>query len=138
VLTRTLSMWTGDGIVSLDFNAKSVSVLSASPAVRSGAFSATKVPPADRMAMKDRFFADTLPFETLVVADANAIAAEHDDFLDAIRTGRQPLVTAAAGASALEIAARVLEAAECVSFAGGRPTVAATATIPLAPRRKTG
>jgi predicted dehydrogenase len=88
--------------------------------------------------MKDRFFADTLPFETLVVADANAIAAEHDDFLDAIRTGRQPLVTAAAGASALEIAARVLEAAECVSFAGGRPTVAATATIPLAPRRKTG
>lgn len=138
VLTRTLSMWTADGIVSLDFNAKSVSVLGASPAVRSGTFSAAKVPPADRAAMKEKFFADVLPFETLVVADANAIAAEHDDFLGAIRSGRQPLVTAAAGAAALEIAARVLEAAECVSLAGGRPTVAATATIPLAPRRKTG
>lgn len=138
VLTRTLSMWTADGIVSLDFNAKSVSVLTASPAVRAGGFSAAKVPPADRGVMKERFFADVLPLETLVVPDANAIAAEHDDFLTAIRTGRQPLVHASAGAAAVEIAARVLEAAECMSFSGGRPTVAATATIPLAPRRKTG
>ena len=72
----------------------------------------------------------------MTVGDANAIACEHDDFLDAVRARRQPLVTAAAGAAAVEIAARVLEALDTTRFgktAGNR----AAGTIPLYPRRKT-
>jgi hypothetical protein len=93
------------------------------------------VPAADRAALKDRFFADVLPLETVAVADANAIACEHDDFLAAVRTRQQPLVTAAAGAAAVEIAARVLEALDTTRFGktAGSP---AAGTIPLYPRRK--
>ena len=138
VLQRRLSMWTASGIVTVDFNAKSVTVLGASPAVRDGSFVAASVPPADRVALKDRFFADVLPLATLAVADANAIAAEHDDLLDAIRGGRPPRVSAAAGAAAVEIAARVLEAVECQRFGSGRRIVTTAPTIPFHPHRKTG
>jgi len=135
VVRRSLTMWSESGIASVDFNAKTVDVIEPSAAVRDGSFVADAVPPAERGGMKERFFADILPLETVAVADANAIACEHDDFLDAVRTRRQPLVTAAAGAAAVEIAARVLEALETTRFgktAGGR----AAGTIPLYPRRK--
>ena len=136
---RSLSMWSHGSLVSVDFNAKSIEVLGTSPTVRDGSFVAAKIPPAERVALKDRFFADVLPLETITVPDGNAIAAEHDDFLDAVRTRRAPLVSAAAGAAALEIAARVLEAIEGTRLGGDgvdRPAVAGT--VPLVPRRKTG
>jgi len=136
VLERRLSMWTASGIVAVDFNAKSVTVVGASPAVQAGEFVAAQVPAADRTALKDRFFTDVLPIETVAVADANAIAAEHEDLLDAIRTRRAPLVSAAAGAAAVEIAARVLESLDCLQFGSGRHVT--TPTIPLYPHRKTG
>jgi predicted dehydrogenase len=135
VLRRSLSLWCDAGVVAVDFNAKTVTTLGASPEVSDGSFVAAQVPPGDRGPLKDRFFADVLPLETLSVADANAIAAEHDDFLGAVRGGHAPLVDAAAGAAALEIAARVLDVLECRRFGMRR---AATATIPLFPRRKTG
>jgi predicted dehydrogenase len=95
---------------------------------------AAAVPPAERTARKERFFADVLPIESVSVPEANAIAAEHDDFLEAIRTARSPLVTAAAGAAALEIAARVLEALECRALGSGKPAAVA---VPCVPFRRT-
>jgi predicted dehydrogenase len=133
--SRTLTLWADAGIVTVDFNAKTVTTLGAAPAVRDGAFVAAQVPPADRAALKERFFTDVLPLEATTVADANAIAAEHDDFLEAARTGRPPLVPAAAGAAALEIAARVLEVLECRRFGSGRP---APVSIPYVPHRQAG
>ena len=133
--SRTFSMWCPDGVVSVDFNARSVTTLAPSAGVRDGSFVATRVPVAERPAARERFFADVLPLAQATVGEANAIAAEHDDFLDAVRSGRPPLVAAAAGAAAVEIAARVLDALECGRFGSGRT---ATATIPMIPRRKTG
>ncbi|MFM8892320.1 MAG: Gfo/Idh/MocA family oxidoreductase, partial [Planctomycetia bacterium] len=125
VLSRRVSLWGTHGIVVADFNAKTVEVVAPSSAVREGSFVAAAVPAAERGALKDRFFTDVLPRETLTVPDANAIACEHDDFLSAVRTRRQPLVTAAAGAAALEVAARVVEALECTRL-GGEPVVRPT------------
>jgi predicted dehydrogenase len=136
VLRRSFTAWSADGIVTVDFNARSVEAVTPSAIVRDGSFVAAEVPPADRSGLKERFFADVLPLESLSVAEANAIAAEHDDFLEAIRVGRPPLVPAAAGAAAVEIAARVLDALECTRLGGD--TSRRAGTIPLYPRRKTG
>ena len=133
VTSRSLTFWADAGIVTVDFNAKTVTTLGAAAGVRDGSFVAAAVPAAERAALKERFFADVLPLETTTVADANAIAAEHDDFLEAIRTGRAPLVSAADGAAALEIAARVLEVLECRRFGSGRP---APVAIPYVPHRR--
>jgi len=136
---RTVSIWSAEALLHCDLTAKTVEVVSPSDGVRMGDFSATAVPVAERGAMKDRFFTDILPFETFTVADANAIACEHDDFLAAIREGRSPLVTGAAGAAAVEIAARVIDALECTRFGRGRAgSVGRSPTIPMFPHRKTG
>jgi predicted dehydrogenase len=132
--SRSLTLWADAGIVTVDFNAKTVTTLGAAAAVRDGSFVAAQTSPGDRAALKERFFTDILPLVTTTVPDGNAIAAEHDDFLDAVRTGRQPLVSAAAGAAALEIAARVLEAVQCRRFGTSR---SAPVSIPYVPHRKT-
>jgi predicted dehydrogenase len=108
-LTRRMSLWGERSIVQADFNAKTVDVVAASPAVDGGRFVASDVPPAERAAQKDRFFTDILPHQTLPVPDANAIACEHDDFLACVRSRKTPLVSAAAGAAALDVALRVLD-----------------------------
>lgn len=137
VLVRRLSMWTAAGVIDVDFNVKSVSVVGTSPEVRDGTFVATRVPPEARGPLKERFFTDILPLETVAVSDANAIACEHEDWLDAIRTGRPPLVSAAAGAAAVEVAARVLESLACMRLGSGQRTTGTAPTVPFAARRRT-
>ncbi len=123
----------------VDLTAKTVEVVAPSEEVRDGRFNASDVPSGDRMALKDRFFTEILPREIVTVPDANAIVGEHDDLLAAIRAGAEPLVPATAGALAVEVAARVLEALDCTHLGGGRHAGRRRpATIPLFPRRKTG
>jgi len=138
-LERTVALWGVGGSVAADLNAKTVEVVSPSETVRDGSFSAAAVPAAERAGLKDRFFSDILPLEQISVPDANAIAGEHDDLLQTIRSGGESQVPAAAGAAAVEVAARVLEALECSRFGSGRPSGRPSrVTIPLFPRRKTG
>lgn len=136
LVRRTVSMWSSEAIVAVDFQAKTVDVVSPSPAVRGGVFTAASVPPAERGMLRERFFSDVLPLERVPIADANAIACEHDDFLDAIRRQRQPEVGVAAGAAAVEIATRVLDAVRCLRFGAGAEPVAGM--IGHLGRRKTG
>jgi predicted dehydrogenase len=137
---RTVAMWAVGGMVAVDLTSKAVEVVAPSEAVRAGSFTADAVPPADRATLKERFFTEILPHETVTVPDANAIAAEHDDLLAAVRGTGEPLVPARAGEAAVEVAARVLDALQATRFGGGRPPAGAArpATIPLFPRRKTG
>jgi predicted dehydrogenase len=134
-LHRGLTLWSSEGIVSVDFHAKAVEVVRPSESVRRGEFVATDVPVAERAAKKEAFFAEILPRERLAIPEANAIACEHDDFLGAIREGRQPLVPASAGAAALEIANRVVDSLRTTTFGSDRVTT----TVPLPARlRRTG
>jgi predicted dehydrogenase len=122
-LSRRVSLWGSQGIAAADFNAKTVEVVSPSPAVKRGDFNAAAVPPADRTSLKDRFFTDILPRETLAVPDANAIACEHDDFLAAVRSRRPALVPASAGAAALDVAMRVLDGLVCARLGADVPAI---------------
>jgi predicted dehydrogenase len=128
-LSRRVSLWGTQGIAAADFNAKTVEVVAPSPAVKRGDFDAAAVPPAERMAMKDRFFTDILLRETLAVPEANAIACEHDNFLAAVRSRRPALVTAAAGAAALEIAMRVLDGLACTRLGSEGHAVSAPSRV---------
>jgi predicted dehydrogenase len=137
-LIRRTSLWGTRGTVSVDFNAKTVDVVSASPDVLGGRFDANRTAPADRAGLKERFFTDTMPRETVVVPEANAIACEHDDFLAALRSRGAVRVPASAGLAAVEVAARILEAMVRTrlgdeSPAGVAPTSSAAAS---ASRRK--
>jgi predicted dehydrogenase len=128
-LSRRVSLWGTQGMVAADFNAKTVEVVAPSPAVKRGDFDAAATPPADRAALKDRFFTDILPRETLNVPEANAIACEHDDFLAAVRSRRQALVPAAAGGAALDVALRVLDALEVTRLGADAPPASAASRV---------
>ena len=128
-LSRRVSLWGTQGIVAVDFNAKTVEVVAPSLAVQHGTFIAAAVPPADRVALKDKFFTDILPRETLAVPEANAIACEHDNFLAAVRSRRPALVPAAAGAAALDIAMRVLDGLVCTRLGSEEPAVLAPSRV---------
>lgn len=116
VLTRQLSMWTTESMVSVDFNAKTVGVVSSSEEVAAGRFVADSVPMGERASAKDAFFESVLPYQALAVPDSNAIALEHDDFLHACAQGVEPRVSASAGSAALEIATRVLDVLRCTKL----------------------
>lgn len=116
VLDRSVSVWSQDALVTVDFSSKEVHVIEPSELVRRGLFSAGSVPPAEWPARKDAFFHDVLPETTHPVPDGNALVAEHDDFLRAIRTRTSPTVTAEKGRDALDVAFRVLEAADVRRF----------------------
>jgi predicted dehydrogenase len=143
-LHRTISVVSTDSVIDVDFNAKTVTVMAPSSGVRDGSYVASDVPVERRAAAKESFFIDVLPRQTLTAPDANAIACEHDDFLAAVTTGRAPLVPASAGAAALEIAGRVLDALACTRFGfTGEPAVVPLGgriqqPQPALSRRKTG
>jgi predicted dehydrogenase len=122
VLSRELSMWTTEAMVSVDFNAKTVGVVAASEEVAAGSFVAESVPIGERSIAKDLFFQDVLPHQTLPVPDSNAIASEHDDFLRARAEGVDPRVSASSGAAALEVATRVLDVLRCTKL-GAPPAI---------------
>ena len=129
VLSRRVSLWGTQGVVAVDFNAKTVEVVAPSPAVQRGQFSAAAIPPADRAALKDRFFTDILPRETLAVPEANAIACEHDDFLAAVRSRGSALVPAAAGREALDVALRVIDSLDVIRMGGDGPVESAPSRV---------
>jgi len=122
VLSRQLSMWTTEAMVSVDFNAKTVGVVAASEEVAAGRFVAESVPIMERATAKEAFFREVLPYQTLPVPDSNAIVSEHDDFLRARAEGVEPRVSASAGSSALEIATRVLDVLRCTKL-GAPPAI---------------
>jgi predicted dehydrogenase len=106
---RSITIWSAGGVVSADFQSKEVESVVPSPAVAAGAFHAADVAASERERLKAAFFEEVLPRTVEQLPQGNAIAAEHDDFLRAVRSRRDPIVTAAAGARALDVALRVLE-----------------------------
>jgi predicted dehydrogenase len=122
VLDRSISVWSQESLVTVDFTSKEVHVIEPSEMVRRGLFSAAAVPPTEWPSRKEAFFREVLPETTHPVPDGNALMAEHDDFLRAVRTRTQPTVTAEKGRDALELAFRVLEAADVRRF-GAPPAI---------------
>ena len=143
VLRRSFSLASTDGLVDIDFNEKTVTTMAPSSSVRDGSFVASDVPAEQRHAMKESFFSEILPTCTETAAEANAIACEHEDFLKSIRTGQAPTVPASAGAAAIEIAGRVLDALVLSQFGASQTPMVVPINTELVVRsviknRKTG
>lgn len=125
---RSLSLVSTGSIVDVDFNEKTVTTMTPSSCVRDGSFVASDIPVEQRQAMKDSFFSEILPTRTETAVEANAIACEHENFLESIQTGQAPVVPAAGGAAAIEIAGRVLDALAKSQFGASQ----GPAVVPIA------
>lgn len=91
----------------IDFASNSLTCIETAPGVGPNGLQADTLPPQERAKVKDELFTRWIQRNTITPQPGNAIASEHDDFFNAIRTGSDPLVNASAGCYALEIATRI-------------------------------
>ncbi|MBU6276939.1 MAG: Gfo/Idh/MocA family oxidoreductase [Planctomycetes bacterium] len=114
---RRATLWTSEGMFTIDMHARTADCLLPATGVRDGSWSAAAVPPAERPAAREAFFGTVIVRERLeAAADANALVEEQGDFLGAVRERTEPRVSAADGAAAVEIAHRVLDVLHTTSF----------------------
>ena len=115
---RSMTLWGRSGLVSVDFQSKRVDAVSPSAEVASGVFDASKATGQERDRLKESFFDAVLPRAIEELPQGNAIVSEHDDFLNAVRTKGLPMVDAASGLEALDVALRIIEAMTVVRLDG--------------------
>jgi predicted dehydrogenase len=115
-LDRSIEIWSQSGMVKADFQTRAVVRCAPSQQVADGAWAAHLVPAAERDRLKACFFETILPTRSTEPPAANAIRAEHDDFLAAVRGRTSPRVTAGAGLEALRVAQRILETLRILRF----------------------
>ena len=91
----------------LDFSAGRLTVTQATAEVERGDLQADELEPSLRMKVKDELFTRWLTRNEVSPASANAIEAEHSDFFESIREGREPRVTGLGAIRALEVACAI-------------------------------
>lgn len=105
---RSLHVVSAAGFARIDLAAKTASVVRASDAVRHGEVDVNFLSPEQKTHLKDNLFTEYLPQEQLAIRDCNAIAAEHQDFLQAISEAGEVRVSGRDGRCALDVAERIL------------------------------
>jgi predicted dehydrogenase len=91
----------------LDFSKVSLTATRATETVESGELQADGLDPIERARVKDELFTRWLDRTQTSPPTSNAIQAEHSDFLESIRYGRQPRVSGTAAIRALEVACAI-------------------------------
>lgn len=91
----------------LDFATNKLVATEARAEVESRELQADTLEPLQRAKVKDELFTHWLNRTEVSPPASNAIEAEHSDFLDSIRMGRQPRVTGEAAIRALEVACAI-------------------------------
>jgi predicted dehydrogenase len=107
---RRMQVFSARGFVTVDFAARTATLLGVSATVRRHGIDVDSLTSAEIARLKERLFDEVLPLERMTAPEGNALADELADFADSIRTGRQPRVTGEAGAAALAVAEQVLSA----------------------------
>jgi predicted dehydrogenase len=120
---RSLIAWTNTGCVHADLHERKVTCYRPGPRMENGErpFELARQPGVDIAGLKESMFTDFIAVEQPEVeGGVDALTAELNDFLNAIRTGEPPRVDGRRGLSALDVADRVVEAVRAHSRPGLR------------------
>lgn len=135
---RSMQVFTPTGFANIDFAGRGATTVRPNAALLARQFDLTSLT-ADQVAhFRDHLFEELLVKQQHEPPQTNAIAEEHRDFAEAIRTGRDVRVTGAAGRNALAVAEQVLVAIDRHQWDAsplGRRGAQLTPTVPL---RKAG
>lgn len=110
---RSLIAWTNGGCVHADLHERKVTCYRPGPRMENGEqpFELAQQPGVDIAGLKESMFTDFIAVEqSEITPGVDALTAELDDFLNAVRTGEAPRVDGRRGLAALDVADRVLEA----------------------------
>lgn len=127
---RTMQVWTAAAFTEVDFATNSAKVVQPSEQLMCGELDVEELAPDEKQHLTEHLFDDYLPTRTLERQPINALLEEQRDFVESIRTGRQPRVTGEHGRDALAVAHQILTAITAHSWDG-------TADGPQGPHGKT-
>jgi predicted dehydrogenase len=106
---RRMQVWSRQTHASIDFASRTTTLVRPSKTLQQGAFHLDDIP-ADKLEQhRQQFATEHLPCEQLRFDAVDALALEVQDFAEAIRTARQPLVTGQAGRDAVALAETILQ-----------------------------
>lgn len=107
---RTMQVWSAEEVLTIDFAARTVSAWGKTDRLRYGEspLEAARQPGADIERLKQCVFGDYLTSKELPVVPGDALTAELEDFLRAIRTGAPPLVDGGTALAAMQLADQIL------------------------------
>lgn len=116
---RRLRIWAPEGYAGIDFVNRKLSLVQVSEEVQQNGLNPEEMEPAERARLKDEVFGSHL--EVLNIdgdRKCDQLTAELKSFLNCVREGTTPRVTGEAGRAALELAHRILEAANSHQWEG--------------------
>lgn len=107
---RQMQIWGSESFADIDFAARTARVVSPSSAVLRHEIDVAAMSAPERATLRETLHETHLRSNELAVEPRNAIADQHQDFLESIRSGREPRASGADGRDALVVAERVLAA----------------------------
>jgi predicted dehydrogenase len=108
VAQRTMQLWAPEGFVDADFAARKLTLIQPSDSVRKHGLNPAQLDPASRARLRDELFTRHLEVVSLERPAQDQLTCELIDFVDCIRTGRQPRVSGHDARAALAVAERIL------------------------------
>ena len=109
-VTRAWQVWSEAGCVSIDMHRREVSRFMPSAALQAGVspFDLARQPGADLEQLKKEVFGNFVRIEAVPVAEGDALTAELAEFVQCVKTGRQPHVNGMQAAKAVALAEDIL------------------------------
>lgn len=116
---RRMQLWSAEGVASLDFSTRTLSLIQPSVDLRLHGLRTTGDDAGVRDAIKAEMYGKHLLVQDRVCESPHdQLTSELLHFVDCVRTGRQPRVNGAAGRDAVALACRVLESLRHHSWNG--------------------
>jgi predicted dehydrogenase len=106
---RRMQVWSSQTFAGIDFATRTSTLVRPSETLRQCEFNVDDLSPEQVEYYRQHFAEEHLPCEQLQFEVVDALALEVRDFVDAIRTQRQPLVDGQAGRDAVSLAETILD-----------------------------
>jgi predicted dehydrogenase len=109
-VARTMQIWGAEGHADVDLGQRRVTLMRPSDDVRRHGLNPNRLDAASRSKLREELFTKYLPTTTIDGQAKDQLTAEISHFVDCVRTGETPRVTAEAGRDALALAERIVAA----------------------------
>ncbi|MGD9646075.1 MAG: Gfo/Idh/MocA family protein [Pirellulales bacterium] len=110
VARRSMQIWGDRGFAGLDLGARTATLVRPDAVLFSEDFDVEHLPAEQIARYRDNLFGELLHLEPAAAGEVDQLTAELSDFVESIRTGREPRVSGEQGRAALAVAEQVLEA----------------------------
>lgn len=115
---RTMNLFGSEGYAGIDFGKKNCTLVQPSMSFRNGVPDVRNLDPQSMTRFKETLFSDYLPTQQTPESKLDQLTAELTDFIDCVRTGKQPKVTGEDGLAAVTLAHSILDNISCHDWEG--------------------